>query len=125
MSDCCLCKSCECKPRNHEIEPARKAVCNSGILLVAAGSFITLLGLGFGGLPFLVTGGLAMWAFFESTKVKLAAYAHAGGVATESLFAMRTVASLGAERKFATTYATKLGYAARVAIYIAPATGFA
>ena len=38
------------------------------------------------------------------------AYGKAGGIATETLFAMRTVASLGIERQFESRYATPIAF---------------
>ena len=52
--------------------------------------------------------GLFFVVLVGGAKVKTAAYAQAGGLANESLFAMRTVASLGLEASLTTRYIAML-----------------
>ena len=52
------------------------------------------------------------------------AYAEADGIASEALFSMRTVASLGIEAHFRSLYHTRLAKAARVGIMTSPFVGF-
>ena len=61
---------------------------------------------------------------FGGSRMRLKAYSTAGGTATEALFAMRTIASLGIEKVFLHKYETQLVLARRVAMRIAPWTGF-
>jgi len=59
--------------------------------------------------PILALAGMGMMYFVENgAKMVAKAYANAGGTATECLFAMRTITSLGIERRFEKRYAGAL-----------------
>ena len=66
-------------------------------------------GITFATVPLLIVPALLMMNVMENGgKVVDKAYAQAGGIATECLFSMRTVASLGVEEKFASRYQKSL-----------------
>ena len=64
------------------------------------------------------------YVLFSATSVKTKAYATADGLATEALFAMRTVAALGIERHFTEGYSASLVAATKVHARISPLVGF-
>ena len=64
------------------------------------------------------------YVLFSATSVRNKAYATADGLATESLFAMRTVAALGVEQRFADNFVAVLAHATKVQVRISPLVGF-
>mmetsp|Transcript_121413 Transcript_121413/g.302976 ORF Transcript_121413/g.302976 Transcript_121413/m.302976 type:complete len:720 (-) Transcript_121413:75-2234(-) len=59
--------------------------------------------------PLLAGAGMAMMYFVENgSKLVAKAYANAGGTATECLFSMRTISSLGIERQYEKRYVSSL-----------------
>jgi len=69
--------------------------------------------------------GLIAYALITGTKKKRNAFSAAGGVATEALFAMRTVSSLGTEAIFRDRFSSSLGLAKVVDIKTRSMLGFA
>jgi len=67
--------------------------------------------------PFLACAGMAlMYIFTNGSKLVANAYANAGGTATECLFSMRTITSLGIERQYERRYASSLYGVRKVAV---------
>ena len=67
--------------------------------------------------PLLIVSASVMMYFVENgAKLVSKAYGHAGGIATESLYSMRTVASLGIERVVSERYQGALSSVRRVTI---------
>ena len=63
-----------------------------------------------------VAGVVMMWFVGNGERLREKAYARAGGIASETLFSMRTVTSLGIETKFAERYRASLSHVRRVTV---------
>eukprot|EP00930_Biecheleria_cincta_P036948 TRINITY_DN25328_c0_g1_i1.p1 TRINITY_DN25328_c0_g1~~TRINITY_DN25328_c0_g1_i1.p1 ORF type:complete len:1416 (+),score=259.33 TRINITY_DN25328_c0_g1_i1:58-4248(+) len=67
--------------------------------------------------PLLMLAGSGMMYFVEnSNKMVANAYANAGGVATECLFSMRTITSLGIEKQYSERYTSSLHAVRRITV---------